>query len=500
MTETVSTGDTVFDQALDGGIPAGSAVLFTGGPGTGKTTGAIEFLQAGLDNGEQCLFISTEQSIADLKEAFKRFEFDLDSPNLTMTSIHASHGDSNTLGGEEFVMRTLDGGSMLDDGKSVPYTPHYIQQYFRQLGPADRVVLDSASGLAAVTDNHSLYRRVMIDIVRLFKQEFNATSILTAQEYANQDDTATDHGTLNSSLALQFTADGVVRLWQDEVEGEYHRYIHIAKMRGVNHDLRPYEMALTNEGLRLKPRYRSPPAELSAKGRTPSGLPVLDDLLGGGFITGGTVAYLYSGDAHAELFLSKVITEMVDSERDVVIVPPPNLTYEQFNQYLKSLKDRSFDSYLEEKSIRVLDLLSTGTKSTEFLPRGADSPAVRSHKGGEIFDELRQIQYNASNPVTILISCQTTQLARGEPILPQLISDLTAQVRGTDDSVIFAGTPDLIDTRETAQLLNASEQVLNHDRRPNGIETIRLKKGLGGEVGSSLVVEYRRERPYMSLS
>lgn len=496
MTDAVSTGDPVFDTALNGGIPEGSAVLLTGGPGTGKTTAAMQFLQAGLDNGEQCIFLSTEQAVSDLRRGLESFEFDLDHPNLTLTTIHAAHGESTALGESGLVMRTLDGESPLDTARSVPFTPPYIQQYLEKLGPADRVVLDSASGLAAVTQDQAQYRRVMIDVIRQFKTQFGATSLLTAQDYAQQDDTVIPGGTLSSSLALQFTADGVVRLWQDELEGEYHRFIHITKMRGVDHDLRPYEMRLEAEGVRLKPLNRSPPAVLSAKARTTTGLPGLDELLGGGFITGSTISYQYASCAHADFFLSKAIDAMVTAGRTVVLVPPPTLTYEQLDEYLTAHADRPLEAYLADASLRVVDAVSAG----RFLPDGMKSEAVEAPQPDELVQRLRQIQYQADTPVTQVISCQTTQMYAEDDILRKLISGMTTDVRGTDDTVLFTSVPELLDQRARARLENVSEQVLAHKRQPNGMESLRLRKGLGGEVGSSRVVEYYEDPPYLAIS
>lgn len=271
-------------------------------------------------------------------------------------------------------------------------------------------------------------------------------------------------------------------------------------MRGIDHDLRPFEMRLEPTGVRLKPVNRSPPASLSSKGRISSGLPSLDELLGGGFITGSTLCYLYSGDAHADLFLTKVIAETVAADRDVVLVPPPNLTYEQLNRYLMALEERELDTYLERDSIRVWDVLGSGTKTSEFLPEGMTSDAVESPTQGEILDDLQQLQYHASTPLTMVISTQALRMFGDDNVLPDMITVLTATVRGSEDNVLFAGTPDLIDNRTEALLRNASEQILKHTRRENGMEAIRLQKGLGGEVRSSRTVEYYRESPFLSLS
>ncbi|AEN06540.1 circadian oscillation regulator KaiC-like protein [halophilic archaeon DL31] len=52
---------------LDGGYPEERAVLLTSTPGTGKSTLAMQFLQEGLQNGESWLFISTEQTVDELR-------------------------------------------------------------------------------------------------------------------------------------------------------------------------------------------------------------------------------------------------------------------------------------------------------------------------------------------------------------------------------------------------------------------------------------------------
>lgn len=503
MDECVSTGDHVLDEALSGGIPEGAAVLLTGGPGTGKTIAAMQFLQEGLRNDERCVFISTEQAVSDLRGTLDSFAFELDHPELTLTTVHASTGESVVDGETALVMRTLDGGTPIDDGHSVPFTPTYLRQYLEKLAPADRVVLDSASGLAALTGDEAQYRRTLLDVIRQFKREFEATSILTAQDYANQDDTVASRGSLASSLPLQFTADGVLRLWQDELEGEYHRYVHVTKMRGVDHDLRPYEMSIDEQGVRLSPLNRSPPASLSAKGRMPSGLPRLDDLLGGGIITGGVLTYLYSGDAHPRLFLTKVaVTAASDDEsgRDIVVVPSPQMTYEQLGQYVRAVGDRSLDEYLETEQFTVLDILSGGSRAGGFLPEGMKSPAVLSPSPSELLEELRRIQYQTADPVVFIISCEALRMYSDGSTLSDIISVLSANVRGTADTAVFTAAAELLDGHPKTQLRSASDQILKQARRPNGMEYIRLEKGLGGQVGSSRVIEYYRDAPYIELA
>ena len=82
--DVVSSGCAGLDQMLLGGFPKQRAILLSGGPGVGKSTLAMQFLQAGLENGEECLYVSTEQTTEELRSSFAPFEFDLHDENLTI--------------------------------------------------------------------------------------------------------------------------------------------------------------------------------------------------------------------------------------------------------------------------------------------------------------------------------------------------------------------------------------------------------------------------------
>ncbi|VVB98976.1 Circadian clock protein kinase KaiC [uncultured archaeon] len=60
--ERVSTGNLVLDKMLLGGIFRGSSTLITGSAGTGKSLTSMQFMSDGLNRGENCLYISFEES------------------------------------------------------------------------------------------------------------------------------------------------------------------------------------------------------------------------------------------------------------------------------------------------------------------------------------------------------------------------------------------------------------------------------------------------------
>ena len=62
MTKALSTGIQGLDELLNGGIPEGRVVLIVGGPGSGKTTLASQFLYKGIsDYNENGIFVSLDE-------------------------------------------------------------------------------------------------------------------------------------------------------------------------------------------------------------------------------------------------------------------------------------------------------------------------------------------------------------------------------------------------------------------------------------------------------
>ena len=75
----VSTGIPGLDDLIEGGIPEGSTVLVSGGPGSGKTILSLQFLIAGATKGEKGVYISLEEDTNRLRDYISKvFEWPLE--------------------------------------------------------------------------------------------------------------------------------------------------------------------------------------------------------------------------------------------------------------------------------------------------------------------------------------------------------------------------------------------------------------------------------------
>jgi KaiC/GvpD/RAD55 family RecA-like ATPase len=75
----VSTGIAGADKILgEKGLPRGHSILVAGGPGSGKTTFAIQFLYKGVtEHNEPGIYISLDEDPEDVKHNMSKFGWDL---------------------------------------------------------------------------------------------------------------------------------------------------------------------------------------------------------------------------------------------------------------------------------------------------------------------------------------------------------------------------------------------------------------------------------------
>jgi len=64
---------------IGGGFPQGDVILYSGAPGTGKSTAALHFVADGLKKGEDCIYVAGEATRGKLIENAKSLGIDFES-------------------------------------------------------------------------------------------------------------------------------------------------------------------------------------------------------------------------------------------------------------------------------------------------------------------------------------------------------------------------------------------------------------------------------------
>ncbi|MEM4389419.1 MAG: ATPase domain-containing protein [Candidatus Micrarchaeia archaeon] len=220
--QRVRTGIRGLDEMLRGGIPARRHVLVCGGPGTGKTLFAVQYIYSGAKEGEKGVYITLEEEpreiIENAKAAF---------PGWT---------ELDKLIEEEkmFVIKP--------DRHNFVNFSDMLQSFITQHG-VKRAVVDSATILKMSFDDPVEFRRRLFDFLS-FLRNLDCTVVLTA-ELSNASRERMRFG------LEQFVADGVIIMYNLERGEKRLRALEVLKMRGTDHvrDLVP--MKFTPNGIEV---------------------------------------------------------------------------------------------------------------------------------------------------------------------------------------------------------------------------------------------------------
>ncbi len=257
----ISSGVPGLDEVLHGGFIPGRAYLVRGGPGTGKTTLGLHFLTAGAAAGEPSLFITLGEPAEQVRQNAEKLGFDLKNVHfLDLTPSPQFFAEVETY--DIFSPAEVE---------RVPTTQKIIAEV-EKIAPR-RVFLDAMTQFRYLASDSFQFRQQVLSFLR-FLIDHGATVLFTSESSPEAPDDD-----------LQFMADGVLHLFFAP-EG---RTLSVTKLRGSNFRAGNHNFTLGSGGMRVYPRlvpeaaYRPFSAETIS-----SGVPELDELLGGG-IERGTV-------------------------------------------------------------------------------------------------------------------------------------------------------------------------------------------------------------------
>ena len=477
--EPASTGLNVLDEMLGGGLPANRATLVTGGPGAGKSTLGMQFLQAGLAEGQQCLYVSTEQTIEELREAFSGFDFDLDHENLSYATIHASRG--KTIEDEDtFTLKTQEENEWFNRGFDAPFTGSYIEDHLRSYAPADRVVFDSTSGLAVITEDVERYRRLVFDLIRFFTDEIGATTLFTAEDYPND----------KRGDVLQFTAHGVIKLETARIEDSTRRFLSIPKMRGIDHDRRRVELTVRGERLTLGPRNRNHLSTLPDQQHRSTGIKGLDRLTGGGLVCGAGVLITHDSHTPPTELLGGLLASVLD-EQAVVLVPTLALR----EQRCETLLDRfgySLSALLDSDRLFVIDQLGGWDASQRnVFPQVSTLPEARQR--------FEEIDNRIDGEWTTIEGATSMIRTLGESDIRSLRYEAELEFLADSELLVHLLNPAVVDDARTAFYRDSAEQIIDTGQHSEGLRYLTLEKSPTGKVGSTGLLNPVDEPPYIRL-
>lgn len=283
-TSKAPTGIAGFDEITRGGLPRARTTLVVGGPGSGKTIMALQFLAHGArDCKEPGIFVAFEETSQRIVANAESFGWGL--PALLRKKelfFLDAQPKSDLIQSGDF-----DLGGMLAALEAQTKTMR-----------ARRIVFDALDVVMALLPDPAAKRR---EIYRLHEWllAHELTGIITAK--ANGD---SDGGIIQQPFGfMQFMVDCAVILDHQTILGTTHRNLRVQKYRGSGFDENQSPFLIGKKGMMVDVvRARSRLNIKVSTKRLSSGIERLDTMLGGGYYGGASILITgYSGTAKTTL-------------------------------------------------------------------------------------------------------------------------------------------------------------------------------------------------------
>ncbi|MCW2820052.1 MAG: KaiC 1 [Marmoricola sp.] len=267
------TGITGFDEVTGGGVPRGRPTLVAGTAGSGKTLFGLEFLVRGIvEHGEPGVLLAFEESEDDLATNVASLGFDL--PRLVEEG--KLFIDCFRLDPADF----LETGSFDLDGLFIR-----LASAVEAVG-AKRVVLDTVEILLGALPDSSVVRSELGRLFRWLKDR-GLTVVITGERGGGDE--------LTRFGIEEYVSDCVVALDHRVRNGISTRRLRVVKYRGSVHGTNEYPFLVTADGIVVVPITSLGLTHEASHERVSTGVPALDEMLGGGVFRGSSV--MVSGSA-----------------------------------------------------------------------------------------------------------------------------------------------------------------------------------------------------------
>jgi len=267
------TGITGFDEITGGGLPKGRPSLITGGPGSGKTLFAMEFIVNGArDYNEPGVFVSFEETPEELTKNVASLGFDIEklSEHGMVDIEHISVEPSEIVETGEYDLE----GLFIRLGMAID-----------SIG-AKRVALDTIESIFSSFSNTLILRAELRRLFRWLKEK-GVTAIITGEK---------GEKSLTRSGLEEYVSDAVIVLDNRIVNQIATRRLRIVKYRGSSHGSNEYPFMIDETGFSVLPITSVGLTSKASKERISTGIKGLDEMLGGkGYFEGSTI--LVSGGA-----------------------------------------------------------------------------------------------------------------------------------------------------------------------------------------------------------
>ena len=236
----VSTGINELDGLLNGGFPSGSITLVSGTPGTGKTIVCFQYIGAGIKNGANCLYLTSDETIPNLLNEAEKFGFNfksaVESEQLKLIYLDIDRQNIHKELEEEIKTGKYDRVA-IDSLSPLTETPIWMVNDGKEVIPSSNSMTTNTFPIESIQATRVHLRR----LISILKED-ECTSMVTTEIPEGSRD-------LSRDSISEFLVDGILVLDLDTTMDR--RKLTIRKMRGTKHTLKPHNIEISEHGIKL---------------------------------------------------------------------------------------------------------------------------------------------------------------------------------------------------------------------------------------------------------
>lgn len=282
-TAKVPTGVSGFDEITGGGLPRGRTTLLAGGPGSGKTVLALQFLVNGVQHcKEPGIFVAFEENSKRIMANAESFGWKLAALSPKKLYLLDAQPKPDLLQSGDFDLNGMLAA---------------LETKIREMD-AQRIVFDALDIVLDRLPDQAAKRR---EVYRLhaWLLTHGLTGIITLKAGADETSAASPQ----QFDFMQFMVDCAVILNQIMVQGVSQRSLRVQKYRGSSFDENASPFLIGSSGLEVAVAHTQSRGVLQVSSeRVSSGVKRLDTMLGGGYYRGACVLITgFSGTAKTTL-------------------------------------------------------------------------------------------------------------------------------------------------------------------------------------------------------
>lgn len=406
-----ATGIRDLDAVTRGGLPARGATLIMGDAGAGKTVLGLQILANAIGSGEGGVYVSFEES----REGIRRGAASFDWGHALTASERVSIIDArpppsaDAAGGFD-----LAGLTAMAEQQATAMNAHWV-------------VFDGIDRLLGLQpDAHAALAE--IERLRQWCDQAGLSLIFTGK-------TGVQDGTNGYFEGIEYLLDTVLILSARLANNRLNRRFRIAKYRGTSHVTHELAMVMGDDGIHLgyEAITNEGIAPVSSK-RVGTGIPRLDEVLGGGVYAGSTIlisglpgtskttlaaSFAAAAGDRGERVLYMSFDEFPDRIVRNVASVGIDLASHRDSERLTLNSRQARGTQIEEHYVHIVDLLRS--HQPDFLvidPISALLKAASEENAFETTERLLQLA-SARGITTVLTSLNEGEMAEGEATLSQ---------------------------------------------------------------------------------